>query len=278
MPGYNATSSAENKRTIQAFKFLNFYTSSFGFAICLHYFIAPLTPIYITSEIHPKFMNSYILFFNCIFVVWIVGAITLTFTMGLYFLILYCNLFVPIYKNEFMLGHQPPGLQKSSQLLRTFAHFPHMYRSLNILITMKNDVLGKTILPAQVIFWQLAIFLYLALNRYWDKLHVVARLFLVNLATGFVVCWCLTLKMFGQMLVWNVKTRLSWKRADANCDLIRGNLFGYKYVKRFRLSCRPLYMGYKTYFIIKPLSVLVFLRRVAWGASKAVLMTRGIQG
>lgn len=75
-----------------------------------------------------------------------------------------------------------------------------------------------------------------------------------------------------------MKTRLSWKKAEVFGDLKWGNSFDYKYMKRFRLSCKPLYVGYKTYFIIEPVSVLIFLRKVAWGASKTVLMTRGMKG
>lgn len=281
MPTYNAQNSHENRKLIILIKILWVYQICIAVAFSSHYFGFPQSPLYITSEIDKKFMNPIVYFSYGLLYSRLVFTTTLSFTFLLIILLVYHFLFVPIYSVEFRLG-SPPG-QRSSDELRTIQLFPPMYRCLEIIIGMQNQVISMAFIPLQTGFWWLDIFTFLALNRYWNSLHKVQRVVLTIFATGCTILWSVTLKIYGNMGVWNNKTRASWKRAVA---MDTGSWHGYSklnpekdkaYMRRFQRSCRPMYVAHGKFFVVKPMTVLNFVRKVSWGALKGLLMTRKIK-
>lgn len=280
MPTYNADYARENKKLIRLIKVLTAYQIFLAVAFSSHYFRYPQSPLYMTSEVEKKFMNPILYFSYGILYTRMVFTSYLTFNFLLVILLVQHYLFVPIYALEFRLG-SPPG-QRSSDELRTIQLFPLMYRSLEIIIAMQNEVISLGLIPLQTGFWWLDIFTFLALNRYWNHLHKVVRLVLAVFSLGCTIFWSIMLKIYGNMGVMNEKTRSSWKRTFA---ITGGNAWhGYRnpkkdkaYMKRFQRSCRPIYVAHGKFFVVRPMTVLNFLRKASWGALKALLMTRKIK-
>lgn len=290
MPGYNADSDRRNRKCIHATRVLVGYMVITGLCFAVSYFIFPQLPIHMVCDIPPHFFFLIIYLSYGVFFVSTTMAMIFSFAVPTTLMVLYYNLFVPIYKTEFKFG-QRLG-QRSSNQLRNLATFPYMYRSLELFISLQNDMLGWIIIPIQSLFWQIAIFVIMAVVRYWEKLEPLARVTLTLYGLVFIYIWCFALHVLGQMKVWNAKTRMSWRRMGVTIleDISRNEPKSIQarwrnvrqksdvlYMRRFYRSCRPLYTGYKRYFITKPVSVLVFLRKISGGALKALLMTRKVR-
>lgn len=233
LPDYDAASACENRKIVRTIRFLFIYFSLVALVFSSHYFLFPHSPIYMTSQIDRKFMHPAIYYFY--------GLITSSFTLCLCwtfaticsFLIIYYIHFVPIFALEFRLG--PTRRQRSGEELRKLENFTKFYRSLEIIINFQNELSSVILAPMQTGMWLVNIFSFLA-------------------------------------LVWNGQTRMSWKREAA-----WGNGGGKgkretAYLKKFRRSCRPLSICHGRFFVVKPVSVLGYLKKVTRGAFKALIM------
>lgn len=273
MQNYDAETSCENRRIIHIIHSYFVYQTIIGLVFASHFFVFPYSPLHLTSEIDPLFMHP-VIYFGYGFI-WLMASVNvcMTFILICTILIIYYGHFVPVFSEEFRFGSTR---QKSAANLHTIENFTKMYRAMEVIVLYQNQLSAGCLIPIQTSFWMINIFGVLTLDRNWDRLDNTGRLAITFFTGGILVIWTVILKVAGNMGVWNRKTRMSWQRGKASGQvwLGCGNKKDRLFVTKFQRSCKPIYIAYGKFFVLKPVSVLAYLRKVTRGTFKALLMSR----
>ncbi len=232
------------------------------------YFILPDSAIHLTSEISdPRFKYPIITISYGLSVAWMSMSVCALYTLSTFPLFMYIQFVIPIQAKEFRVSAHHIRGQRAIQILRTATHLPSMYRCMEYLTNVQNDVLSPGLIPIQTVILYLVLFCNTMLIQHWNRLNITLRIaFIVVTITG-VCMWSLTLRTMGMLHVWNKKTLGSWKKHDW------GKRKDTIYMKKFAKSCRPLSIEYKKYYLVRPKSVLKFLRGVSRGTFRALLLS-----
>lgn len=232
------------------------------------YFILPDSAIHLTSEISdPRFRYPIVTIFYGLFVGWMSVSICTLISLSTFPLLIYIYLVIPIQSKEFRVSASQIRGQRAIQILRTANHLPSMYRCMEYLTNMQNHVLSPGLIPIQTVILYLVLFCNTMLIQHWDRLNITLRIAFIVVTVMGVSMWSLTLKTLGMLHIWNVKTLKSWKKHDW------GRRVDTKYMKKFAKSCRPLSVEYKKYYLVRPKSVLKFLRGVSRGTFRVLLLS-----
>lgn len=268
MPGFNI-----NKKGLLLYRLLLFtliYQTIIGILFCLHFFVFPHSPIHLTSEIKVGDLVSWVYWSYGVVFTWMALTIVWTFAMIYFMLLFYYLFFIPIYSKEFVLGLNVRK-RKSVENMRQIKIFTLVYRCIEIIINMQNEITSFTLVPLQSEVMYHCMFCYMVAIRMHQKFNATAVGGVVTFATGILLAWLLALKIFGQVGSWNKKTLKSWTTQG---KMHWKNKADIRYMKKFQKSCKPLCVAYKTYFIVKPFTVLRCLMKIMTVIFKALLLTK----
>lgn len=275
---YCAEYSQENCKLLQLIHYTCMYQVTVVTVLIGHYFLFPSWQFYLTSEMQPEFFNSFIYISYGIGYGWAVIAICLLMLLGFFILLAYFIHFIPIFGHEFRLDKKNSVIFKTKATgnLRKVINFTRVYRALEIMLTLQNQVIAVGLLPLQTCAWFLCVFCFVTLEKHWKDLQALGKLIVFGFGCVCMLTWTLILKMAGHITVTNGKTRHSWKRAEIDKLLNFRLLSAKRYMKRFGRSCRPINVGYGKMFVVKPGTVLRFLKMLSRGILKALLASRKI--
>ncbi|CAL8072491.1 unnamed protein product [Orchesella dallaii] len=264
LPNHNPNTAFVNKIMDRILVWSSMCYFWFGILLSTHYAIFPRSAFHLTTEIDPNFFYSFFYIPYGLALTWVILSICSLFSMCTSAILTYVAFLVPIQSKEFRVDNIHG--QKSNDKLRTAKYLPKTYRCFELLTNFQNITLSQYLIPCQTAIMYLILFCNTMLIRRWEKLNAALRVSLILLSVLAMFLWGLVLKVFGRMDVWSQKTLKSWK--DHNWGSVRDN----KYMRKFRKSCRPLRIGYGRCYIIRPLSVLKFLKGISRGTFRALLL------
>lgn len=161
----------------------------------------------------------------------------------------------PIYRIEYNCK-LPSEKYMTHSDFRSVPHFPLENRKSELLHLFAMNIYGIYIIPFQSLALNFVLYTNFVLIRHWNSLDYATRLITFGWSAGIQFFWYFVLHFGGRFYSYSKRNRVSWKFMETK------NLQEAKYMSKFRKSTRPLGIGYEGYFIIKPLSVLKFLKGV----------------
>lgn len=271
---YNCELSLVNRNICNFLKITCLYQVSVVICLIGHYFCHPQFQFYLTTELSKHFLTSFIYMAFGLAYGWTVISICLLFQLGFFILLLYYFQFVNIYAWELRFGNswQTVSKRKSVKALQKIENFVSVYRSIELIIDLQNKLLSVGLLPMQTNVWFLCIFCFLTLYKHGATLNGTCKAVLFLFSCGCLITWILILALAGHMTIWNQKTRSSWIVHTVHSEIyVRKRV---KYMIRFKQSCRPISIRYENYFVVKPTSVLNFLKMTSRGVFKSIISLR----
>lgn len=233
--------------------------------LIIHFCLFPRSACHLTYEIaDSNNFTSLIIFGYGVALAWVALGVSSLLSSGMSAFFMYLMLILPIQSKEFRVGRIPG--QQALPKLRTVAHLPNIYRGFQLLTNIQNYTLSPFLLPLQTVALYLTIFCNIMLIRYWGILNSSLHLLFILLSFVSLVLWTLILSTFAKMHMWGKKSLQSWK------GHIWGNRRAMLYMKAFHLSCRPLSVGCGKFYVVKPISVLRFLRAASRGTFRVLLL------
>lgn len=170
----------------------------------------------------------------------------------------------PIHAIEFNCK-LPSTKYMTHSAFRSVAHFPLEYRKSELLHLLAMKIFGIYFIPFQSLAMNFVLYTNFVLIRHWDRLDYGTRLLTFAWSAGIQTFWYFVLHFGERFYSYSKRNRVSWKFM-ATKDSQEA-----KYMSKFRKSTRPLGLGYDGYFIIKPLSVLKFVKGVVRGTIRVLL-------
>lgn len=160
------------------------------------------------------------------------------------------------------------GSYKSCEKLRTLEYILVVYRSLQILQIYGLCYLGWFLLLCNSVFMLSSLYSIFVLMRYWFELSNLSKGPLLSFSVAIIVIWGTCLEMGRYMFVGGSKVLRSW----------RGKKWGdekeNKIMKKFQRSCKPIFLCYGTWFVIRRVSLIIFLKGVVRGTFRALLASK----
>lgn len=160
------------------------------------------------------------------------------------------------------------GKHKTYPSFRTVSHFPMEYRKLEILHSYAMAIWGIYVVPFQAFALNFVLYANYVLIRNWDHLDFLMRCLVLLWTVSIQVFWYLVLHLAGRYYLFSQRNRGSWKFLGVR------DAQEAKFMAKFKKSTRPLGIGQNGYFIIKPLSVVKFVKGVVRGTVRVLLTMR----
>ncbi len=178
-------------------------------------------------------------------------------------MLIYGTVVLPFIANELYLSHTKR--YKSTPNLREPSTLRVVYRTAQIVQSKINDLLGKFLIPIQIICSILFVFGGFILIRHRETMHVTMQVLLASWCVVGPLAWALFLVMGGYLHSNGIKLLNSWKyhcwaTADERLE-----------INRFRVSCKPIRIGFGSTYVIQRKSVMVFQRGLLRGIMRALL-------
>lgn len=145
-----------------------------------------------------------------------------------------------------------------------------IYRSIQVVQIMLNGIFGKFLFPFQsalTLVFVLAAFMMIRIRDKFSGLHIAICTVLMLAAP---VIWGLTLILYATVYGFANKILNSWKRANWKSKQER------MLMARIRVSCKPIMMCCGSTFVIRKVSILLFLRGLIKGLVKCLLSFRNV--
>lgn len=156
---------------------------------------------------------------------------------------------------------------KSSGCLRNFATLSTEYRAFQLLGNRFNSLVGPYLVPTEIIIETVFWITGSAAIKHRREMKKVTFILYLFWCTVIPLLWSMVL-ILGGYLHYNGKHVLnSWKfcRKYKTAD-------ERKLLKKFRLSCQPIFICHGKMYTIKKANLLLFIRALAKGLMKAMLM------
>ncbi|CAL8072492.1 unnamed protein product [Orchesella dallaii] len=238
-----------------------------GLLIITHYFVFPRSAPYMT------YLIPDIYFFTCIYIGQ--GLVLMFSTVGLSLLLaglmlMMINFFAyagVIYKRELKLGLDSSKYIANPQL-RQVSHLTRNWRALELIIIYGCNILGFTIIPLQTILSQLSLFCNVTFVLFGDHLELKSKFALPFLSINCIIGWCIFLSLAGKLFTSTKATLGSWKFSQWPDKKTR------MFMKRYKKSCQPYSIHVGKYMVVRPKSVLNFLRASSRGTFRALVALR----
>lgn len=178
-------------------------------------------------------------------------------------MLIYGTVVIPFIANELHLSDTKR--YKSTPNLREPTTLRVVYRTAQIVQWNINDLLGKFIVPIQILCTILFVFGGFILIRHRETMHVTMQVLLASWCVVGPLAWALFLVMGGYLHSNGIQLLNSWKYHSWATAEERME------ISRFRLSCKPIRIGFGNTYVIQRKSVMVFQRGLIRGIMRALL-------
>lgn len=175
---------------------------------------------------------------------------------------IYGIVLMPVVTHEFHLNSKSYA---STTSLREPVNLTTAYRANQIFHNKLNNCLGNILFPIQTMSTLLFIFSSYMLIRLRAEMGPLQISVLSVLAIGGSTIWSIVLEIFGYINYNGNKVLASWKRTDWK------NKWEWKFMAKFRVSCRPIMICWGKTYIIRMVSLLVYLRGLTRGLVRTLL-------
>lgn len=260
----------EGNRFLKCLGIIVTYQSIIGSCFVLHFLFFPKSAMYMTSELNPVDLENFFSFayglVHCWFVLNVSWLLTVIFVVLLFYLIF----FVPIFSLEFLLDFYVPN-RKSHRELRKIDNFTRMYRSVQLLIQMQNQLTPFVFMPLQGVVMYHIVFCYVVVFHVGDKFSTTANIVLALFGTGMLLLWTAVLNLFGRMEVIGAKIQHSWRK--------HGQLrwkWNSKYMNKFQKSCKPILVAHGTSFEVRRFTVLNVSMKISTATFETIILTKNM--
>jgi len=126
-------------------------------------------------------------------------------------------------------------------------------------------VLGPVLIPTQFVAGQLGLMANYVLLKHSDEIDFLSLFALVGISVTVQFGWAIFLTTAGIETQHLAEILLSWKHFEFASPHKR------KLLNKFRKSCRPIVVGYESYFRIKRLSGMKYLNGFMKGTLRVLL-------
>ncbi|CAL8140535.1 unnamed protein product [Orchesella dallaii] len=241
----------------------------YGLTILLmgHYILYPHSSPYFTYMISPHYLSRWMYIVQgAMYGLPLFGIFTILAAFEMFGLS-YIFYFRLIYSQELRLGLSPSkyiaieALRKPENLVLT-------WRSIQLILNAVNSILRYHYFPLQAILTKISVFCNVTLVLYWERLNLISKLVMIAASVLATVGWSLVLKYGGMIFKTGKGVVNSWKLNRFPDRQTRA------YMKRFKRSCKPIFIGADGVYVIRPASVLNFLRGNTRGTMRALLSLR----
>ncbi len=164
--------------------------------------------------------------------------------------------------NELRIG-RPKYL--SNDFFRTPQNLQLVYRMGQILMACINGLFGKLLIPFQTIATLLFVFGSYVTIKHHDKMKIISLLMILSWALLAAFGWGCILVMGGYLHSNGQKILTSWKKNVWKSRKERNEM------KRFVKSCKPMAICYGKLFVIRRVSLMVFVRGLTRGLKRTIL-------
>lgn len=230
------------------------------FLFTAHYFIFPHDPSYPYTNLTESFSKNSIFHLTIYFTYGILNFY-LTTKMHFIFLFLIDFLFLSFFilvrfiTKELRLGRR--ATYKTSLLLRTPNNITKYYRSLQLLFIPFNQSLTLLNVWAHLLMLIFSVFLQVNLVVHWNSIGGWMKTIFITLLCSSNSIWLCSLEVLGRLGVQSTKTIKSWTNTSANFKLNRMDRI---FLKKFQLSCKPIMISYRGFYVVRRSTILAFLK------------------
>lgn len=187
-------------------------------------------------------------------------SISIVSTVVFYFGIL----MIPIVVSEFTLGHAQTHYIADSSF-REYNRLILEYRSLSIMFIAINQVFGRFLFPLQTCVTILFVACSYVLIRHREQMTQTEIILLGLWINSALFGWSLILMLGGYVYSNGQKCLGSWKRHSWKSDVEQ------KLMKQFVKSCQPIRICFGTMFVIRRVTVMIYIRGLNRGLIRALL-------
>ncbi|CAL8072498.1 unnamed protein product [Orchesella dallaii] len=226
-----------------------------GFMIALHCWLRPTAPAYLLFMI-PKHAHNIPIYIiaSSWFSIYAINVTVVLATIPLHGL-LYFIYILPIIQTEIRLGHKKR--YKTIDLLRAQRHLVLNYKMVEIFVKFMNVEIGITFVGLQLLFTQITLFCNVTLIFQWAELKMNTKVVLTFIAGFATFGWACFLYVAGTQYGYSDKAKESWRLDFWSTKEER------LYMERVKWSLRPFSFGDGKRFVIKPVTVLLFMNSVS---------------
>lgn len=179
--------------------------------------------------------------------------------------LIFCCYLVPIFIFEMAIGRKR---YKTHCSLRSATNIRLTFRSIEILAGSLLQIFGPLLLAGHGGVMLQCLFGNFVLIRYWKGLEMTSKCQLIVWMCIEVGFWGFLLQVGGIMASKGTKTINSWL-VGAWCS----NEENIE-MKKFNRSCRPILMCYGKRFVVKRVTIFLFMRGVVRGTMRALLASK----
>lgn len=228
----------------------------------LFFIISPNTPG-LPGNVLPT--NSWLLFpliyvfpiYTVIYCYITIGIVTVSaFILG--------TVYIPLLVRELPVGKHDHKYS-ANENLRSPSNIIHVFMTVEILQTKINQLCGVLLLPFQTVITLLFAFSGYVVIRHRDKIGTVPFVLMVSWVTFAPAVWGLLLVMGGYLHSNGLKILNSWKRHTWNSKAEK------KLMNKFAKSCRPIMICHQKMFIIRKISVLLYVKSMSRNLVRTLL-------
>ncbi|CAL8072496.1 unnamed protein product [Orchesella dallaii] len=241
-----------------------------GFMVALHCWLRPLAPTYLLfmNSKHAHNIPIYIIASSW-FSIYAINVTVVLATIPLHGL-LYFIYILPIIQTEIRLGHRKR--YKTIDLLREQRHLVVNYKMVEIFVKCMNVEIGFTFVALQLLFTQITLFCNVTLIFQWAEVQINTKLLLTFLAGFATFGWACFLYVAGIQYGYSEKAIQSWKLEYWSTRKER------LYIQRVKRSLRPFSFGDGKRFVIKPITVLKFVKSVSQNTFRSLITFGNVFG
>lgn len=173
------------------------------------------------------------------------------------------TIYIPFVVRELRVGYRKN--YKCSVTLRYPENLQKVYRMVQILQILANQILGPFLIPFQVISTLLFVFSGYTVITYRDQLAEEAVVVVIMWVIVGPVGWGSVLSMGGYLHSNGLKILNSWKHSRWMSSQEK------KVMARFARSCTPVTISYGKVYVVQSTSLMVFVRGLSRGLVRALL-------
>lgn len=265
MPNYDFSQDARFNKILEYLMFSTFCgCCGLGAIIGLDSFIRPNSPTYMLYRIDERFISWPVRLLASIWFTNFAMGSTGMFGFLAYNAILFGYYYLDIIKKEIRLGRS--SYKTINSLRSNPVNLIQTWRSIQILVLLLNQQLFYNCLMfMQALFTVVIIFCVVTLKYQWNLNGTIVKLFLIAVSTAVFIGWSCFLTLGGYLWKWSDQTIKSWKR---QYWVIKKD---WLYIKKFKRSCKPLYLADDRRYILKPVTVLLFVRKLSQNIVRAMV-------
>lgn len=141
-----------------------------------------------------------------------------------------------------------------------------VYRMGQILILHTNALFGKILIPIQTFTTLMSVFGAYVAIKHNDKMKTMSLLMVLGWTLIAAVGWGLCLTLGGYLHSNGQKILGSWRKYEWKSKKERNEM------KKFVRSCKPIVICYGKIFVVRRVSLMIFVRGLTRGLVRVILM------